>query len=986
MNSYVKVLSIGIALIMALVVSLIAPIHAIADDTTPPPPIQTEEPLPVETAEPLPTEEVGVGIDAATDQENGLVVNQSVDLSTNEAGEITQPEISEIIEQLPEGTGIHLETEYGVEPLVTAQAESLILVGDPIWCPDGVDPIANTNGCSDSYTSLEDLISNFPDPGAPGVIWIMEGVDTSVSFISIDGANYANWDAEDLDIRGGWNGDALGTISSTTTFNVPLEIINWTGNITINDLVITGASGTGLTVDIAGDVVLGDLDVTGNDGSGLYINSGGVVTATNISANDNGLVSLSGAGAEIYGSEFNLSGTNEFSGNYESGLFVSTSGDIAIDNLTANDNGVFGNAFGAELYSASGDVDLLGTNQFIDNNNSGLYIQALAGVVTLENITANNNGLVSLSGYGAEVYGLELDLSGTNEFSGNYESGLLVSTSGNIALENLSANNNGLSGNAFGAELYSVSGDVDLLGTSEFMSNNSDGLLIQALAGTVTAENITANSNGLISLSGYGAGVLASEFNLSGTNEFNGNYESGLFVSTSGDITINNLIANNNGSLGYAVGAELYSALGDVELLGINQFVDNLNNGLYVEAPGGGITAENIAASSNGIGNSYAPGAELISGSLDLTGTNEFNGNNDTGLYAEISGDINISNIVASNNGMPGTYGPGAELYSTGMVTITGANIFSGNSSEGLVIDAAGNISILNFNALNNDSSGLVFITNADAYAECGSVLNNGSSQIDTSMTGVLTLTGVDFGGDPDQNVGIDESQLTLVSNMCFTYPDYYGEGENGFGGGAGKKGLGDPDDPPFIVKYVSVSEGQDVNLDCAFYQGTYLLLDDGDGAIIPCPIIGSAKLDNVEDVNPYNILPDKNKFISGMSLDISGGSQIFKPVDAPDIVWYFNGIREEAGGYEAVYWDGNDWVDVTDQIPPFLTIFFLVPEDLKNQNLAILYWDGKSWIELSNGTHLGQGRIVSGLGFNESGNYFQANLNFIGVFVLVQK
>jgi hypothetical protein len=777
MKFYAKVCSFSAAVILAMVVSLLAPISVVADDSTPPP-VQTEPPPPIETEAPLPTEEEVTSANSIDNQKE-VGNEQEIIQDASEIGENTSQSISAIIGQLPEETVIRIETQDGIEPLATLQAENLILIGDPIWCPDGIPPIPTVNGCSISYTSLEDLITNFPDPGGPGVIWILEGIDSSASSLSLNGSNYANWDAHNLVIQGGWNGDALGTISSATTIDMQFEVINWTGNITINDLIITGTSGIGLYVDTDGDVALNDLEINGNDASGLYVNSGGLVEAENIKADNNGLVSLFGYGAEIRGSEFHLIGTNSFSGNYESGLYVSTTGDIQINN---------------------------------------------------------------------------------------------------------------------------------------------------------------------------------------------------------------NLTANNNGVLGYAVGAELFSATGNVDLLGINQFVGNRNDGLYVEAFSGSIVAENITASDNGIGNSYAPGAELIAASLNLTGNNVFTGNNNVGLYADISGDIDISNVIASNNGLAGLYGPGAELYSTGNVTITGNNVFSGNSSDGLVIDAAGNITVLNVDALNNDNSGLVLATNSDAYIDCGSVLNNGNTQIDTAMAGgVLTLAGVDFGGDPDQNVGINGLQLTLVSNTCFDYPDYYNYDNQGFGAG-GKKDDLYSGTPPLAVKYVSIVRGQNVSLDCAYYQATYVLLEDGDGAIIPCPIVGSVILNSVEEINSYNLLPDKNIFVSGMDLDISGDDQMFDAVDATDIIWYFNGTSEGMGGYEALYWDGDDWVEITDQIPPFLTIFFLVPDGLNHQNLAILYWDGAAWVELSNGTQLGQGRIVSGLGYNQTSEYFQANVNFTGVFVLVQK
>jgi hypothetical protein len=615
------------------------------------------------------------------------------------------------------------------------------------------------------------------------------------------------------------------------------------------------------------------------------------------------------------------------------------------------------------LTSTSGGVTLGGFNFFeLNPGSTGLSVEA-AGDIDIQNLTANQNG-----GNGASLLstGGDILLRGVNVFYRNLDNGLLAEASGDIDIDSVSltATRNGSSG----VNLISVSQSVSVIGGANiFNANDREGLFVDTL-GDVDLENISAVDNGA------GAEItLGGSFAMTGFNVFNENTGSGLYVNAGGNIDVKNITASNNGLSGYATGAELYSASGDVYLLGDNQFIDNLNNGLYIEARNGSITAENITASSNGIGTSYAPGAELIAAGLNLTGNNVFEWNNNTGLYAEISGDITITNLNASNNGRSGTYGPGAELYSTGKVTITGRNVFSGNSSEGLIIDADGDISVTNVDALNNGGSGLAFGTNVDAYVDCGSVLNNGDVQIDTSMAkGTLTLSGVNFGGDPEQNVGIDESQLTLI-NGCFSYPQ-----REGYGSGRWSPA-------PRKVKYVSAADGQNLNLDCVLHEGTYVLLEDGNGAIIPCPIIGTAKLGSVEEITPYKILPDMNKFISGINLAISGESLIPEFVDDPQIVWYFNGTSDISGSHESVYWDGEEWVDTTEQMS-LVTIFFVVPEGITREDLAILYWDGSNWAELANETDMGQVRVVSGLGYNENSGYFQVNVNFTGIFVLAQK
>jgi hypothetical protein len=553
----------------------------------------------------------------------------------------------------------------------------------------------------------------------------------------------------------------------------------------------------------------------------------------------------------------------------------------------------------------------------------------------------------------------------------NAGSGVFVGAVGNIDSENLSAESNTLSG----ADI-SAGGYVSLVGLNVFSTNQGSGLYAESTGGSLYAENINSSDN-----DADGAVLIGSDsVTLAGSNIFDGNGLSGGTVeSTNSFVDAEDISASGNGTFGASLTA------GTDVTLNLAYLDGNDGTGLYVES-GGTITLTDITSVNNGAGGVFGNGAEVYgSGDLSLLGVNEFSGNHNHGFLSDVGGNVLAENITATGNGTGG-YGPGAEFITSGTFSLTGTNVFSMNSADGLIVDAAGNISILNIDSTNNGISGILLITNGDANVECGLVTNNSGLQIDTTMSGTLTLTGLDFGGNPFENVGVDDSQLVLISNNCFTYPDYYDLGPDPVHSGSGSHATIYPDDPPFRVKYVTAVGGQPVGLDCGTYSATYILLENGDGAIIPCPIIGSAQLDSLEALKLFKPLPTKVDFVSGMDLMITDDGQIFRTLDQPDIVWFVNKNTVESGGYEAAYWNGNEWVDVTDQIPPFLTIFFQVPEEMKGQDLAILFWDGTNWVELENGEHLGKGRIVSGLGYAADGEQFQANLNFIGTFVLVKK
>ena len=99
-----------------------------------------------------------------------------------------------------------LDEEGEAVPLATQEAAEAIATSDPMWCPDGVHPIANTGGCTASYTSMTDLLAALSGAGQPavdGTIWIEATYDSSIAEpggttnITIDG-NSGNFSSGEI--------------------------------------------------------------------------------------------------------------------------------------------------------------------------------------------------------------------------------------------------------------------------------------------------------------------------------------------------------------------------------------------------------------------------------------------------------------------------------------------------------------------------------------------------------------------------------------------------------------------------------------------------------------------------------------------------------------------------------------------------------------------------------------------------------------------
>lgn len=843
--------------------------------------------------------------------------------------------------------------------------------------------------------------NNFDDNTLDG-LYIEAAGDVDMNSIEASGNGGAG--AQIFSLGGSVSLSGVNLFEDNDSYGLYTEAV---GDIDLENITASsnGANGININSSSGGVSLSGTNTFEDNDDSGLYIEALTDVDVENVLADGNGAGGVFGSGAEIYTQgNVSVSGTNEFDNNNDDGLFVDATGTIDVENITAEannnngielhstmnvslmgsnvfaDNGATGlyietagnvnaeniaadnNANGAEIYSTAGSVTLTGINNFSDSAlGTGLYIEAIT-LIDLENITADGN-----ASNGAELNSQSsVVVSGDNVFSDNATVGLYVSAVGDISVENITADNNG----SVGVNLDSVSGNINITGINDFTNNNDTGLYVET-SGSANLENITANGNGAGGIVGNGAEIYAqSNVTLSGVNMFTNNHDTGLFIENAINVSSENISAIGNGDNGVEI-----SASGIVGLTGTNIFNNNNNFGLYVEA-GNNINATNLSAIANG-----ENGVALYTlADVSVTGTNLFNSNGSTGLYVEATGDVNLQNLTANNNGVGLISGSGAEIYSLGNIALTGANLFNNNLSTGVTLSGINSVYAEYTDASLNGSSGLFIESNGNANVLCGVLSNNASYELEADVSGMLTLTGVNFGWDIDNDLGADEDRLTLISNSCFTYPPPDID-------------IDTPDIhyPPINNLPISAQYGTNgnvINLNCVEYKGTILTLVNGNGAYIPCPLVDSARLAEIPDTALAKI-PQDMEFISAFILDI------YKDGKAVDFQYQsglidFSGANNLYGSkFTYVYWNGNEWVEVTDQSYPYMTVFFIPPKedvDIKSTNYAILYWDGTQWLELVDNLQIGNGRLVDRGGHIDEALHFSSTVNFTGTFVFVRK
>jgi hypothetical protein len=313
----------------------------------------------------------------------------------------------------------------------------------------------------------------------------------------------------------------------------------------------------------------------------------------NITANFNNLwgASLDALDVNISDSKFNNNVTQSHVFIDDTGLIINSQGSVNLFNVEAKENRLTG----ADIKAVG--LVFIGSSVFSDNQGTtcsdhwcknvtyhgyGLKVVTLDSIF-LSDVTANNNNLFGayLEGASVTISDSTFDENGSGDNKNPTGKGLEVVSTGDVTLNNVSASHNEL----FGANIQ-TDGNVEI--NNSFFSNNvfytsgwckgttydGYGLKVVTTTGNITLNTVTANDNGL-----YGASLDGTlDINVSDST-FNNNITSSGLIITGGNVTLNNVTASNNGADGVTI------CKADSVEVNNSTFADNDEYGLKVASP-----------------------------------------------------------------------------------------------------------------------------------------------------------------------------------------------------------------------------------------------------------------------------------------------------------------------------------------------------------------------------------------------------------------
>ena len=363
--------------------------------------------------------------------------------------------------------------------------------------------LANNSSCVTRNVVLRDVSFNNNLNGS-GLVVLSKGSVTITNLAADDNAK----GGVVINNAFGLNGKVTITRSLATGFNtiernkagsVPGLTINSKGAVYINRLsvsftedghgaYINNCQFTGVWCDVPAltPVTILNSVFNRNDAggmySGLYLTASGAVTLVSVTASSNGyagaIIDNSKAvppAILVYNRPVRVT-RGVFAGNGNSdGLYIQTDRAIALNSITAIENGRNGAWVINDATSLPSIVTVTGKNLFSDNVNHGLYVWSIGNVV-VSGSSAFNNG----------NRGIYIDTEGTVTMSniaamGNTFNGVSVYGKTKILLNNLNVFTNGISSGTSGVNIYSDYGTLSakiFIYNSTVIGNGGRGLYI----------------------------------------------------------------------------------------------------------------------------------------------------------------------------------------------------------------------------------------------------------------------------------------------------------------------------------------------------------------------------------------------------------------------------------------------------------------------------------------------------------------------------
>lgn len=482
----------------------------------------------------------------------------------------TAPSETPILDSVPENTTVAVVNAEGqLQPLATQAAADAIATSDPIWCPTGQAPTPGANGCTQSFNSFTALLTflsgNVSFTGA-GTIYVEQGnYQGGESTIDFNNYNLSNISNADLTITGGWN-TATGTTTSTSTFNNVSIIIGnstnpWGGSLTLTNLTIIDPQNTGIVLNAQNNINMSNIHVTNsNVGAGAELQAGNDVNINNSTFDRNktaGAIIRAVRDVSIANSSFS---NPETAREQIVGLDIITDGSVSLLNVLANENRQEGATIDAGGTVSIANSGFSGTKAIVGSDFLGYGLTVVSqSAINLDGVTANDNFLwgAMLTAAGDVTIANSIFNANTTESPGFIDdTGLLVTSGGNVSIFNTQANDNRL----IGATVDAV-GDVSI-SNSSFSSNNGVTLdsggnqtfhgygLNVVTDGSIFLEGVTASDNTLFGASlNAGVDVVVSGSTFSNQTSGDGTGR-GLEILSGRHVLLQNVTLNNNQTFG----------------------------------------------------------------------------------------------------------------------------------------------------------------------------------------------------------------------------------------------------------------------------------------------------------------------------------------------------------------------------------------------------------------------------------------------------
>ncbi len=505
-----------------------------------------------------------------------------------------------------------------------------------------------------------------------------------------------------------------------------------------------------------------------NQYSGLHIQSKGVITTYNIIANGNGVATESagvildndwiGASSGVtVGSNSNHS--NSFYNNGDSGLIIYSRGSVNVTRFQADQNFVNGFYISNE-YAPTPQAVTLSYGQANENQNgSGLVVRS-KGTITVTEVESNANDILA----GTIIQGETLNeyLTDSRAEDGDYWY-FTNDTEKNVFTIDVTSEFNAdfslwvRSGNDYTITSYTGSGTS----WSPVISTLSAGdYFIKVTSQSTTGGRYTIALNdpeGIVSQSGGvgmsltnnlygGAGAIKITGKATGGSLISNNSSIGLIVDAKGAITITDIFANFNGSLGALINNA--SSSGAVSIgKTANEFCDNGSDGLKITA-NGAITLTNVDAYGNAgygaiLDNYQNPtGAVTINTSgISSNWYSSFSWNGRDGLVIRTKGIVTLKQVGAAENQGNGLIINNIDSPAKAAVSISNG-FFSRNGQRGISVESKGAITLASVNANENEGDNGIYIhTEGTGATNLSKIQVNGNAVTGLYADSTFTIT-----------------------------------------------------------------------------------------------------------------------------------------------------------------------------------------------------------------------------------------------------